>query len=132
MALRSLACGLRRQQDRFLRLATPQLNAARFYASGGEQKVHLVFVLLWLAAAGELQVQTCLWHLKRDLVIGHTCLNLRLALCLCQHFLRTSFTVEYLSLLAAQCYSTACFITCRLCNLAVIFEVHFAHSVRHM
>ena len=47
MALRSLACGLRRQQGCFLRLAAPQLTAARFYASGGEQKVHLVFVSLW-------------------------------------------------------------------------------------
>ena len=47
MALRSLVCGLRQQRERCLRLAAPQLTAARFYASGGEQKVHLVFVPLW-------------------------------------------------------------------------------------
>ena len=53
MALRSLACGLGRQQDRFLRLAAPQLTAARFYASNGEQKVHLVLLPLLLCWHGD-------------------------------------------------------------------------------
>ena len=57
MALRSLACGLRRQQERFLRLAAPQLTAARFYASGGEQKVHLALVTLCVAAALYWQIE---------------------------------------------------------------------------
>jgi hypothetical protein len=39
MALRSLASGVARRRASLQRLAAPQLLAARFYASEGEQKV---------------------------------------------------------------------------------------------